>query len=219
MNEKAWIESNVFVAVTGAMHNLGILQYIAIYLYYEKSVGYTDFYLSLIDYLDKKPSTVAGKIILKLRELLNEVVDGTGVCETYLEDFGNVNWPVEEWLFLQIIKDYDRFIEEINDFIIKFDVSQDIMSNLIVYQKKIIKRPFEREFSFNISYDFPQYFQEIFNGKRQELEKRNLKISVKDENYKDNYCDYARETVWYGRKGGRLMYKEEIKISYDDLQP
>ena len=44
------------------------------------------------------------------------------------------------------------------------------------------------------------------------MEKKDLTIIINDYNSKNNYSDYARETVWYGRKGGRIMYKEEMEI-------
>ena len=76
----------------------------------------------------------------------------------------------------------------------------------------MIKRPCVSKFSFNIGDDFPQYFNNIYNGKISPLEKKDLTITINDYNSKNNYPDYARETVWYGRKGGRIMYKEEMEI-------
>lgn len=215
MSEKEWVDANIFVAVTGAFHNLGLLQYFAIYLYNEFGVGYTDFYLSLINNFKKQPDTVAGRILAALTEKLVAVTNGTGTCETLLPEFGNVNWPVEEWFFLQIIKDFDVFFSEIKGFLKSFGISGDTFENLFVYQKNVIKRPFVKEFSFDVSYNFPEYFQNVYNGKKEELKKQALTVSINDGNFKSSYGDYARETVWYGRKGGRIMYKEEMNVIAD----
>ena len=40
-------------------------------------------------------------------------------------------------------------------------------------------------------------------------------MSINDGNFKSSYGAYARETVWYGRKGGRIMYKEEMNVIAD----
>lgn len=212
MNEKEWIDANIFVAVTGAFHNLGLLQCFAIYLFNEFGVGYTEFYLLLLDHFKNNPQSVAGKIYYNLHRKLSDVTENLGSCETLLPEFGNVNWPVEEWFFLQTVKNFDEFFIEITDFLKSFGISSEIFDNLLVYQKKMIKRPFVSKFSFNIGYDFPQYFNNIYNGKISPLEKKDLTIIINDYNSKNNYPDYARETVWYGRKGGRIMYKEEMEI-------
>ena len=216
MSEKEWIDANIFVAVTGAFHNLGLLQYFAIYLYNELGVGYTEFYLSLIRYLKETPDSVAGKILVRLTTLLEEVTTGKGSCETLLEEFGNVNWPVEEWFFLQIIKDFDVFFDEITAFLKEFGIGSDIFNSLLIYQQKVIKRPFVKEIEFDISYNLHEYFQSIYNGSKKSLKEKSLTIRIVDNNFKTNYRDYARETVWYGRKGGRIMYKEEMEFIVND---
>ena len=98
-----------------------------------------------------------------------------------------------------------------------FGIGDDIFDNLLEYQKMMIKRPAVKSFSFDITYDFPEYFHGIYTGNIKELKKNNLTITIKDEKSKDNYPDYARETVWYGRKGGRITYKEEMKIIVKNL--
>lgn len=212
MNEKDWVDANIFVAVTGAFHNLGLLQFFAIYLFNEHNIDYTDFYISLIKYIKSNSDSSTGRILCCLEKMLSDVTKGTGSCETLLPEFGNVNWPIEEWLFLQIIKDFDLFYDEITEFLKSFSISSDIFNNLILYQKNMIKKPFVSSFSFNISYDFPCYFADIYRGEKSNLKSKDLTINIFDENYKNSYPDYARETVWYGRKGGRIMYKEEMEI-------
>ncbi len=212
MSEAEWIDANIFVAVTGSFHNLGILQCFAIYLFNEHNVKYTDFYLGLIEYFKNNPESVAGKIYQDLFGKLKEVTEHSGSCETFLPEFGNVNWPVEEWFFLQIISKFDLFFEEIREFLMSFNIDSEIFENLLIYQTKMIKKPFVRHSSFNVDFNFPEYFNNIYNGKHKELKKINLKINIVDTKAKNNYPDYARETVWYGRKGGRIMYKEEMDI-------
>jgi hypothetical protein len=76
----------------------------------------------------------------------------------------------------------------------------------------MIKKPAVKEISFNVAYNFPEYFQNIYNGCPDKLIKTDLTLHIKDKNARESYPDYARETVWYGRKGGRIMYKEEMNI-------
>lgn len=211
MSETEWIEANIFVAVTGAFHNLGLLQCFAIYLFNEHGVDYSDFYISLLNHFKNNPLSVAGKIYSELYKMLDDVTKNLGSCETLLPEFGNVNWPVEEWYFLQIIKDFDLFFDEITGFLRSLGIEEGVFNELLRYQMKMLKRPAIDKFSFEISYDFPLYFNNIYKGIREPLQKTELLIEIDDKNAKSTYPDYARETVWYGRKGGRIMYKEEMK--------
>lgn len=212
MSASEWIDANIFVAVTGAFHNLGLLQCFAIYLFNEHGTKYSDFYLGLIEYFKNNPDSVAGRIYLDLHKKLSDVTDNLGTCETLLPEFGNVNWPVEEWYFLQIIKNFDLFFDEICGYLNSFGIDNNIYTELLKYQRNMIKRPCVKESSFSIAYDFPDYFSSIYNGRHNSLKRTDLLIKIRNENCKTNYPDYARETVWYGRKGGRIMYKEEIDI-------
>lgn len=76
----------------------------------------------------------------------------------------------------------------------------------------MIKRPGVQKLSFDIAYNFPQYFSDIYTGKYSPLQKKNITISIYDKNARTDKKKYAKETVWYGRKGGRIVYKEEMTL-------
>ena len=212
LSKDDWIRANLFVAVTGCFHNLCLLQFFAIYLFNEKHIPYEEFYKSLIAYFSAKPESVAGKLLGELHNRLSEVTENKGICETLIDGFGNVNWPIEEWLFLQITDSYNSFFEEATPFLKGFGIKDGVFSSLITYQKNIIKRIGLTEFSFDIEYDLPTYFRNIYAGKYTPLKKRHLTLRISDSNAKHNKADYARQTVWYGRKGGRIVYKEELTV-------
>ncbi len=216
MSEEDWIDANIFVAVTGALHNLGLMQCFAIFLHNEKGIAYDAFYLSLIRYFSGRASTVAGSLIAELREKLEKVIDGSGTCETFLPRFGNVNWPVEEWFFLQIIPEYDKFFCEMTEFLKNYSIDELLFSDLLLYQKKIIKRPAVTAEDFCVNYDFYNYFRSVYNGENASLAEKKTRYIIDAPYAKEDLRDYARETVWYGRKGGRIMYKEELRIIAED---
>lgn len=212
MNEKDWIRANVFVAITGCLHNLSLLQFFAIYLFHEKNVPYERFYSDIFEFFCQRPDTLLGDALIQLYGMLEDVTLSRGVCETMLPEFGNVNWPVEEWLFLKLSRDFSRFYREIKDYLILFGIDSEIFSSLLSYQENMIKKPCVSELSFDVEYNFPRYFKNVYEGKYEPLEKRALEIRISDKNAKYDKRSYAKETVWYGRKGGRIVYKEEMTV-------
>lgn len=212
MNEADWIKSNIFIAVTGCFHNLCLLQFFAIYLFHEKHVPYEEFYIKLSEHFMNDENTVLGKALWELHGMLHDVTTGKGICQTLLPQYGNVNWPIEEWLFLKVSENFERFYDEVTDFLYSFGIDKEIEEDLFEYQKNMIKKPGVSEFSFDTAYDFPDYFRNVYEGKYQPLEKRSLRIEINDPKVKYDKKTYAKETVWFGRKGGRIVYKEEMTV-------
>ncbi len=212
MNEADWIKSNIFVAITGCLHNLCLLQFFAIYLFHEKNVPYEKFYSDIFDFFTKRPDTLLGCALKELYIKLEEVTLSKGVCETQLPEFGNVNWPVEEWLFLKLSEDFHRFYKEITAYLDLFKIAPDVYPQLLEFQKNMIKKPGISELTFDSEYNFPLYFKNVYEGKYAPLKKMPLTISISDKNAKHDKKSYAKETVWYGRKGGRIVYKEEMTV-------
>lgn len=212
MDENDWINANLFVAVTGCFHNLSLLQFFAIYLFHEKNIPYEEFYIRLTEYFLGNKNSVTGRSLNEFKQKLVDVTLGTGICETVIPAFGNVNWPVEEWLFLKIAESFTEFYEEIHSFLKLFDIADDIFTSLFTYQKNMIKKPAVERLSFSSEYDFPTYFRNIYEGKYAPLEKHGIDIEIYDKNVRYDNKSYAKRTVWYGRKGGRIVYKEEMTV-------
>ncbi len=212
MDEKDWIKANIFVALSGALHNLSLLQFFAIYLFHEKHIPYESFYTDIYNYFIDKENTLTGNALRELYGKLEEVTLGTGVCETLLHEFGNVNWPVEEWLFLKLSENFEHFYSEISDFLLLYGISDEVYGQLLIYQKNMIKKIGVSDFSFDTGYNFPEYFRNIYEGKYEPLKKQPLTVCISDKNAKYDKKSYAKETVWYGRKGGRIVYKEEMTV-------
>lgn len=212
MNESDWIKANLFVALTGCLHNLCLLQFFAIYLFHEKNIPYEKFYTDICQYFIDKKNTLLGNALAELYKKLEDVTLSKGVCETLLPEFGNVNWPIEEWLFLKLSENFERFYDEMTSYLDLYFIDPGIYSQLFEYQKKMIKKIGISDFSFDTEFNFPEYFRNVYEGKYSPLKKQSLTISISDKNAKYDKKSYAKETVWYGRKGGRIVYKEEMTV-------
>ncbi len=211
MNSDMWIKSNIFSVFIRAFHNLGLLQCFAIYNFYENKVKYSDFYESLIEWADANRSSVCGKLLLFLKEKYKKILEGDGSLTCSDNVFGDITWPLDEFVFLKIIEEYDLFYEQIIDFLDLWFLKNDVFLDLLKYQKAIIKTPYINLNEFELEYDLYSYFYGIYKNEYSPLKRIRNKLLVKSKEVPSNMSDYARETVWFGRRGGQNIITD---ISY-----
>ncbi|MGN0444385.1 MAG: B12-binding domain-containing radical SAM protein [Acutalibacteraceae bacterium] len=213
MSEEMWISSNILSVFVRTYHNLGLLQAVAIYLYYEKEVKYTDFYCGLIEWSKKNNETVCGRIYSWLYGKYSEILSNKGSLTCCIDEFGELTWPLEEGSFLKIILEYNKFYEEIKPFLKLWFDDEKLFDDLMSYQRSIVKTPYSENRVLELDYDFYTFFNDIYCGRPHELETKKNKISVKPGEVSHNLEEYAVKTVWYGRKGSQNIIKD---ITYID---
>jgi radical SAM superfamily enzyme YgiQ (UPF0313 family) len=200
-----WKMSNMLGVCVRSFHNLGLLQCFAIYLYYERGIRYTDFYEALLKWAQNNPETVAGKAFGWLGKKYDDILEGHGTLTYYDKKFGDLTWPLEEGLFLQVIFKNESFYNEIRDFLSVYDIEEKVFNDLIQYQINIIKRPGAGDVTLTLGFDFASYFAEIYENLYSTLLEGNVKIRIEGVKLPDSWPDFAREIVWFGRKGGRMI--------------
>ncbi len=206
-----WIKCNILHVFVRAFHNLGLLQCIAIYLYHEKKVKYMDFYCTLIGYAKENPESICGRIYYWLEKKYREILNNSGSLTCYDPDFGELTWPLEEGSFLKVIKDYEAFYKEIRTFISGYIDDKELLEDILNYQTAIVKNPYSQKTVLNLKYDFYKYFLDIYSGNGSTLTAKNNTIVIDSSEVPDNLVAYARETVWFGRKGGQNII---TKVKY-----
>ena len=213
MSKEMWIKSNIFAVFVRAFHNLGLFQCVAIYLYYEKKIKYSQFYEELIDFAKENPGTICGEIYLWLEEKYREVLSNSGSLTCTVEGFGELTWPLDEGAFLKAMKNRDEFYREMNSFLEKYFDNKNLFEEILVYQKNIVKNPFSKGVVLGLNYDFYDYFSGIYQNNYKPLEERKHSIKIDSSLTPSNLPEYAKKIVWYGRKGGQNIIK---KIEYID---
>ncbi|MGN1195260.1 MAG: B12-binding domain-containing radical SAM protein [Acutalibacteraceae bacterium] len=213
LTKEDWIACNILHVFVRAFHNLGLLQCVAIYLYYEKHIKYMDFYGQLIDWSKRNPQSICGGIFSWLDGKYREILKNGGSLTCYDPDFGELTWPLEEGSFLKVIKNYDAFYEEIREFVSRFIDDETLKNNMLDYQKAIVKNPYCQKVELDLSYDFYKFYAGIYVNSYSPLEKRENTISIDSSEVSTDLVKYARDTVWFGRKGGQNIIR---KISYLD---
>ncbi len=213
MDSSMWVRSTMFFIYIQNYHQLGLLQFFAIYLFHEKNVKYNEFYGRLIDWSEANKQTLCGEIYSKFSDKLSGVPLGKGSRSYSNPIYGNTVWPLEEAVFLEILPNFDRFYQEIEDFLRLFEIEQSVYSNLLAYQKGMLKQPNKCTSEISLAYDLHNYFKNIYVHSYDTLKKKKNVLHAKDNKCAKTWKDYAVENVWYGRNDSRDLFSD-ITIEY-----
>lgn len=215
MSREDFIEAKLFSLCVQCFHSFGLLQCFAMYLYFEKGVTYREFYGDLIKWMDGNDNSLCGKVFSDIRGQLIVYSKGERPHQYVNEIFGNITWPMEEGAFLEIVYEFDRFYDEIQGFLEKFDVDSQIYEELMKYQQSVIKMPGKNEFTVSLEYDFYNYFFNILSNAYKKLNKAQNILTIKGNQIPDSWKDYSKKIVWFGRKGEKNLYTD-ISVTYTD---
>lgn len=213
MDSSMWVRATMFFIYIQSYHQLGLLQFFAIYLFYEKNIKYQDFYNRLIEWSEANKQTICGEILSTFMEKLSGIPLGNGSRTYNNNTYGDIIWPLEEGAFLEILPKFDRFYDEIEDFLRFFEIEQSVYSNLLAYQKGMLKLPNKDKSEIYLAYDFYNYFKKIYVHTYAPLEKKKNILYAQDKKYAKTWKEYAIENVWYGRNDGRCIFSD-ISVHY-----
>ncbi len=211
MDENEWKKMNLFSYTVQTFHHMGILQFFALYCYNEGICTYRDFYERLLMWCLKDEVTVAGRVYGRVREYLDSVLCEKGTLSCSDERFGNVQWPFEEYIYLCIIYEIDRFYDEIKEFLRSFISDEDIFEALFLFQKRMMKTPFGEDFSIKEKYNFFEYFNLLLDGKKAVLKKSERIFDIKTCPF-PSWELYAKIVAWYGRKDSNCTFIRQSDV-------
>ncbi|MBQ7639230.1 MAG: radical SAM protein [Clostridia bacterium] len=214
MSREDWVQANLFSVCVQTFHALGILRYFAIYLFTEQGISYYDFYTDLLSYI------MEGEGMLHdLWEQFREKYESnlSGEWNYHNPDFGHVTWFFEEGAFLEIVRDLPAAGKLLEPFLKRYSIPGDLYENLKKYQKTMLRKPFDKGETVRFDYDLHTYFNGILGGEPRPLEKKRVALTVAPRTVYTDMFDYAKETVWYGRRRGASIYsRREAFVSQGD---
>ncbi len=211
MSRKMWIKSNVFYYIVKALHGAGLLRIFALYLYNEKNIPYESFYDSVLDYFEENPDYMISGLYAELKQHADDLSSGVKNARLTFEPFGDAVWDNNEYVVLHSVMNLERFYEEMIPFLKKFNIEKDIFDDLLKYQMNIIRTPFSSENIITLNYDIHGYISGLYVNKKTELKKMLHTLVLKDSDFKNNWIDFAKYVVWYGRMGWS-SYKDDIYL-------
>jgi radical SAM superfamily enzyme YgiQ (UPF0313 family) len=211
MSPDDWQRTYVYYWAIQCMHCLGLTPQIAILFHKMFGVKYSDFYEKLIDHFAHKTTSLIGADIALVKNVVSQTVNG-GRLDLVIPKFGETCWPLEEATFLNFVTNKESFYKEIRSYIDEFALSlsilveKEILDDLILYQSSLVKDPNIAEVSVSLRYDLHDYFSRVRDPEAT-IKNTPSKLIVRgDRNFDGDLETYAREVVWFGRKGGRFHH-------------
>jgi hypothetical protein len=220
--EGDWLRCQLFSWAVQTLHCLGLVQCVARFLRGYAKVPYRAFYEALLDWGQKNPHSVWGKNLLWAEDFFGGMQHGELNDPVDLR-FGNVSWPPEEFGFLKIVTERNWFYRELRRAMGTLDIPKDeimgeILDDLFRYQQSVLRVPYVEVSAFPQRYDIHGFLNGLGDGQLsatvqgdQPLIGADTRLhSVVHGNVHQNLEDYAREVVWYGRKGGAFLEKNVV---------
>lgn len=210
LSREDWVYANLFSVCLQCFHSLGILRFFALYLHSQGKVSYYEFYSDLLQYIlnsNGKLNDLWNSFKVKYENSLS------GNWNYYDEKFGNVTWFFEEGAFIEIVTNYDDYKEELTDFLKKYDIPKDLFNQMFEYQNLLLRKPFEESVTATFDYDFHGFFDNLMKCRECSLQKESITLTVAPKIVYSNISQYAKETVWFGRRRGATIYSnDEINV-------
>lgn len=207
-----WIDANILGVFMRTFHNLGLLQCVAIYLFYEKHVRYMDFYEQLIDFARNAPETVCGKIYRWLYGKYAEILAEKGSLTWAEPAFGELTWPLEEAAFLKVMKDLPVYREEIRAFLKQFFDGDPVLEDLLRYQNAVVKTPEARLTELDCRYEWHAYFSAVYQNNPIPPEEKAVRYRIDPGRIDPDLPSFAKNTIWFGRRGGQNIIDNIIAV-------
>lgn len=215
MTKEDWFRTYIFYLVVQCFYCLGLTRHISILFRRQLGVNYSDFYERLILYFNANDKTLVGEQLVIVSEIVEKAMYG-GRLDLVIPKFGNIYWPLEEAVFLNLIVNKEKFYREIKSFVrvmiqdLGRKVEDDLLDDLISYQSSVIIDPFTLNLLVEFRYDLYNYFNKYID-KSYDIKHLSNKLIIKaEQDFSGNLGKYSREVVWYGRKSGKFHHTNII---------
>lgn len=196
-----WLRCQMFAWAVQAFHCLNRTQVLAVWMHQMHGVSYRQFYETLLEHGMQYPETHLGRVVAEARGCFERLRRGEpwGIVD---QQFGNITWPVEEGGFLHslVFESLDNFLFDVQD-----SWSQKLPaleSGVLYYQHLSTKRnaaPTICTFANNLH----ERVLGCYLGETIPVDRRPHRYLVDSKHYADRET-FAREAVWYARKGGQF---------------
>ncbi len=203
MSEEDWVYCNLFSICIEAFHALGFLRFIAMYLNEEKGVSYYDFYEGLLGYIMNEKPRLLYSLFSSFEEKLSSSLPGE--WNFTHSDFGEVSWAFEEGAYLSFLKNSEKAYAELDTFLSGFFSDKELYSELISYQKNILRKKDSSVLKSTFSYDFLSFFDALHSGEKATLKKENAVYTFGTFSSFSDWKTFAKEVVWFGRRKGATI--------------
>ncbi|HOO25675.1 MAG TPA: cobalamin-dependent protein [Clostridiales bacterium] len=206
MPAEDWVKSAVFSFFVQALHNLGLVRCLALYMRYEQNVPFFDFYQNFIDWAKRADGTFINSVFSKITSLASGIAQGENAWVVIDSRFGELAWCLEEITYLEFALRSDDFYKEFGDYLKEAYFFSDKEEDLLSFQREILKKLGIKTQPIKLGYNFIEYFEAIYNGNPIKLTKTQSEFNFEDKTAYGGWEDYARDIVWLGRREDSALY-------------
>jgi radical SAM superfamily enzyme YgiQ (UPF0313 family) len=211
-----WRRTSIFSWITMLLHSLKVGFFLMGYLSKRFGLEHVDFVRFIAE--EQMKSGLGGMLrreIARGNAVLDGILAGQGRC-SYAPEYGELYWDFEEFSFLEVSKDLDRFYAEMSDVVSDYltqrgiDFDPDEVADAIAYQDLRIPRrygPVHRRYEFRTN--MPDYFQARWSANPIEVRPAHQVMDVTQPDFAGDGVEYARQVILWGRKSGLLLTDAE----------
>lgn len=206
-----WQRSSLFAGFTQAMHACGLLRCFSVYAFYELGKDYRSFYEGLMKYIEDGNAPFTNELYQTVKKSFEKLAEGINP-RFYVPFVGNLVWDHYEYMFLHISGNSDKFYEEMLPYLRSVITDENMLMQLLSYQKAVLRKPNEERSECETDYNFYDYFKNIYVNKYSAPEKGKFKTAFVDSNPVSDWEEFGKRVVWYGKMGSK-SYKDSIEVS------
>ena len=210
MSREMWVKSTAFYYMVKALHGNGLIRAFAIYLHNEMGVPYEKFYDGALTYFEENPELFISSLYFDVKRHADELSAGITNRKLMFEPCGEIVWDDHEYVMLNVISKLDLFYDEIKPYLENYGIASDIFDDLLMYQKNIIRTPFNEKATIELKHDVHNYLKDVYVNNIHPLEKKSHTLCLSDSNFITDWHDFGKFVIWYGRMGWS-SYKDDVK--------
>lgn len=217
MNEEKMLDAALFSFIIQVFHNYGLLRFIAIYLHEVRGISYSDFYNGLMEWFTANPDTFSGRMYKQFKLIHKKALKGECSDTYHNEALGDIEFNLTDGAFLQYVRQYDTFLDEVSEYLASLFGEDKNISELKELQRTVINRPSDKQRFAVLTYNWIQYFDNIIAMKPCELIKtKPYTLTVTPKKEHGELESYIVSVIIKGRRLGAsiaLNDSESCKIT------
>jgi radical SAM superfamily enzyme YgiQ (UPF0313 family) len=196
-------------------HALNLTQVIAICSRVLGGLKFTDFYDELLRFTAERPHSVVGRELRRTSDLIDGVIEREGTWDNVVPEFSPLTWALEEASYLRIVLDLDRFYAELEEFMTDLEargrlrLEPGLRDDVLAYQKAIVVKWAGRgSTTLLLGHSIHSFYRGVLTGEPVELKRGAFRVTIVDPyDYAGDRQRYATEVVFWGRRGGKIIYQ------------